>query len=751
MRPAGHDWRRTHAVVVAVEQYATRGEGWDLDGPANDAARMMRWLRGRGVPEDHMHLLASPLERNEGLLAEFTGVRRSTADRMHVRRVFQDELRALDVDWLWVYWAGHGIQAAHNRWSLLYPESRDGDPQGADAENLISLLRTDRLPARAAQRAVVVLDACRTTLKPGEQAHAADPDTLTNRTEANVERPLFVMRASRPGQAAKSVHGVGLFTSKLMDELEAGSRRDPAAAPDLDRVWQGIRSHFDELAERDGAGQVPTALCRNWTSDEDYAPRRLPAAAKPPAERNPARDGLALLVRAALADDGPALARVARKLGTHLAAPLPCEPAEIDAVTLVDWARTRPHGIATLIHLLAAAPCGLEPADLVSMKADGRRLAPDRWLLCAEYDTLMALLEAQPEEVAREFTEAARKEAVGTDLTATAPREVVDALEALLPDLPRLPRLLGTVERAAAAAGDGPYAEALRQWSDACARRLDAALPAVLADRRATLAEQAAAAGTADERVQIRLSAPSGPAGHRTYQVWTHGASGAESVEVRDTPVAPAAIERAVDTLLARHGRVNSTPVEFFLDARDLELDVHRWQIGSDGPFERSLGAEFPVAVRCTEHRRPQQEHLWRGRWEQVAHARTGDLHWLPGDLPTMKAAHGLVSAREDAPGVVVTAHGSAAGSAAPRTDVFTACVFGGVPVMVWCGHGEPDRAAEELKNLLTDCPLPELPARLRRLRADCDGDDTHPRGGLALLWDDPERQLPPRLDLSAP
>lgn len=750
MRPPGHDWRRTHAVVVAVEQYASRGDGWDLDGPASDAARMMRWLRGRGVPEDHMHLLASPLERNEGLLAEFTGVRRTTADRMYVRRVFQDELRKLDGDWLWVYWAGHGVQAGHNRWSLLYPESRDGDPQGADAESLISLLRTDRLPARAAERAVVVLDVCRTTLKPGEQAQASDPDPLTNRTEANVARPLFVMRASRPGEAAKSVHGAGLFTSKLMDELEAGSRRDPAAAPDLDGVWGRVRGHFKALEARDGAGQVPTVLCRNWESDDDYAPRRLPVAETPATGRNPARDGLALLVRSVLADDGPALDRIAYGLGAELGTPLPCELSDVDAATLVDWALSSPHGVPTLIHLLVASERGVEPADLAAMKAERHRLAPGRWLLCGEYDALVALLDAQPVEVTREFADAARKEAVGTDLTVTAPREVVDALESLLPDLPRLPRLLGTVERAAATAGDPAYAEALRQWSEACARRLGGDLPGVLTARRDTLTEQAAAAGAgaADERVQIRLSAPSGRAGHRTYQVWTHGASGAESVEVRDTAVEPAVIERAVDTLLARHGRAHTTPVEFFLDARDLELDVHRWKIGADGPFTRSLGAEFPVAVRCTEHRSSRREHLWLGRWEQVARARTGDLHWLPSDLPTMTAAHGCVSAREDAPGVVVA---TASPSAAPRTDVFTACVFGGVPVIVWCGHDEPERGAEELKDLLTDCRLADLPARLRRLRAECDGDDTHPRGGLALLWDDPERQLPRRLDLSAP
>lgn len=176
-----HDWQRTHAVIVAVEAYADRA--WNISGPASDAARMMRWLRARGVPENGMHLLASPLEQNKGILADFTGVKRSTADRAHVRRVFREELSKLEVDWLWVYWAGHGLKAGGNRWSLLYPDTRTGDPLGVDAENLVSLLRTAHLPALRPERVTMVIDACQSTLSAGQQARALAPETIAAHPE----------------------------------------------------------------------------------------------------------------------------------------------------------------------------------------------------------------------------------------------------------------------------------------------------------------------------------------------------------------------------------------------------------------------------------------------------------------------------------------------------------------------------------------------------------------------------------------
>ncbi|MGC5399658.1 caspase family protein [Streptomyces sp. DT20] len=751
MRPPQHDWRRTHAVVVAVEEYAG-GADWELSGPANDAARMVQWLLDRGVPQRQVHLLASPLARNEGLLARYTDVRRSTADRVHVHRVFQDELRNLDVDWLWVYWAGHGVQAGGNRWSLLYPESRTGHPQGVDADNLTSLLRTECLPARGVERAVVIIDACRTTLPPREHARALTPDTIATEAETNTDRPVFLLRAVAPGEAAKNRADAGLFTSTLMDALEAGSRDDPQAAPDLDRAWTRVKAEFNRLREVEGTGQTPTALRRNWGNNEDDAPQAAPGPPPPEGQRH-VRSRMALLVGAALIDDRAATARVAAGLGVELRTGLPCAPDRLDAKALVDWALIRPRGIATLLHLLAPRLAGASKEDKEALRHTSLELDRGHWLLCSEYDALVGLFTSQPAEVTRGFARAARQEQVNAVIEATEPRDVVDHLEDLslpVPGESRLPRLLGAVERAAAAAGDGPYATELRDWSMKCASRLGGVLPDILVNRRGELMERAAAdaAGggheAAEGQVQIRLS-PSGPGGRRTYQVWSHGPAGVESVETQDVPVAAADVRLAVDAILTRYGRVHSTLVEFFLEAADLELDVHRWRIGADDPVKRSLGTDFPVVVRCTEHRRPTQQHLWLRRWERVATARSDDLHWLPDDLDSVTAAHGCVSAREDAPGVVVP------GAAHHREAVFTACLFGGVPVMLWRGGSEIEGGEEELKSVLTGCSLHELPGKLRRIRAECDVDEQLPGSRLALLWDDPGRPLPQRLDLSAP
>lgn len=742
MRPP-HDWERTHAVIVAVESYAG-GPEWDLPGPANDAARMMRWLQARGVPESRMHLLASPLVENEGILASFPGVQRSTADRAHVRRVFQEELRNIDVDWLWVYWAGHGIQAAGNRWSLLYPDTRTGDPLGVDAENLVSLLRTAHLPARRPERVTVVIDACRSALSVGEHARAQPPELITTLPE-NGSRRVFLMRAARPGEAAKNRERAGLFTSCLMDRLEAGSQLDSTAAPDLVRVWGEVSAEFDRMNSAAGGGQTPTVFLRDWDDNEiSYTPRRPPDALTP--QQHLERDRLVLQVEARIAGDPAAAARLAAAVSAETGSPMPCSAGELNGERIVDWCRIRAHGVGTLIHLLAEQTEG-GAADAGVMWRGALNLTRGRWLLCGEYDALSGLLAGASPDVARALAVAAGEEAVGAVLSDTGTQDLIDHLEELSVDPPRLPRLLGAVERLAAAVTE-PLAGHLRDWTSRCAGRLGAARLSVLHARRAELAELTArgeAGPPHDDRIQIRLSAPTGTSGHRTFQAWSQGRSGGESLATHDVPLPRAEIQRAVDKVLTRHGTAHLTRVEFFLDAADLELDVHRWKIGADEPVVRSIGTDFPVVVRCSEHRLLQREHLWQRRWKQVAGASTDDLHRLSTDLATVTAVHGFLSTREDLPGVVVSAVGNS------RAEAFTACLFGGVPVMVWRNGHETEGAEAELGSLLESGSLRSLPDTLRRLRAGCDVEELSPGGRLALLWDDPECPLPRPLDLAAP
>ncbi|WP_149183205.1 caspase family protein [Streptomyces sp. TRM49041] len=728
------DWSRAHAVVVAIEQYAG-GRDWELSGPANDAARLLRWFTDRGMPQEQIRLLASPLERNEGLLAPFPRVDRRPADRGTLRRVFQDELSALAGEWLWIYWAGHGVQAQGNRWSLLYPESRTGDPLGLDADNLVSLLRTEHLPVRDLPRATVIIDACRTALPARDHAHSTPPDLLTHSPETNRDRRIFVMRASQSGTAAKNRDGSGLFTSRLLDRLEETTRH--GLPVDLDDTWSSLRADFARLHATGAARQIPTVHVVNWEENAyEYIPLSLP---EDPAQRR-ARAELTLATKAVLEGVGASAHRVAKRLCEELDAVPPAAEGDVHVADMVAWALTSPHGVPTLIHLLTLERG--EMMDRDEMRRASLSLAPDRWLLCSEYHELLRLLTDESPTVHQRFAEAARQAVPGIDLPDATPAVVVDELEARLLDPGRLPQLLRAVEHTAAAL-PGRIAPALRSWSLRCAERID--MKAVLLDRRAEAEEQAerAPAGATDS-VQISVSSGSGPDAKRTYQVWTRGRHGTELLAVEDSPRELPAVIREVDTLLSRHATARQTLVEFFLAPTDLELQVHRWEIGAAGPVERSIGTDFPVVVRCAEHR-SFNEPLWRERWSRVASAGTADLHWLPGHLRNTRQVYGELQAREEAPGVVVTAPPEA------RAEVFTACLFGGVPVMLWNGGAEQPVGREQLETLVADRLLEELPGELRRLRSACDADDDHPGRHLALLWDNPERPLPPRLDLSAP
>ncbi|MBI0382862.1 caspase family protein, partial [Streptomyces albiflaviniger] len=206
-----HDWRRTHAVIVAVEQYSG-GDGWTLDGPVNDALAMRTWLTGLGVPAENIRLLASPTEGNKAAV-EAADRDYRPADGPTIRQVFMEELRSLDADRLWIYWAGHGVQAPGGRWSLLYPEARDRDMRGLDALNLMTLLRTEHLPKRGVDRVTVIIDACWQALPLRAHMMVPKPDEPATKPEINNAREIYWMRACQPGAVSKNQQGAGLFTS----------------------------------------------------------------------------------------------------------------------------------------------------------------------------------------------------------------------------------------------------------------------------------------------------------------------------------------------------------------------------------------------------------------------------------------------------------------------------------------------------------------------------------------------------------
>ncbi|MFI8516910.1 caspase family protein [Streptomyces sp. NPDC085481] len=728
------DLSDAHAVVVAIEEYADGGD-WQLDGPAADAARMMGWLVRRGMPEENIVLLASPLARNALNFAEFTRVDQRTADRATIRQVFREELRELPGDWLWVYWAGHGLIMGENKWGLLYPESRANDLDAVDAENLLSLLNTAHLPARRVRRATVIIDACRSALPPRMHVHARRPEPIAEESLTDVERKVFLMRAAQLGSVAKNPGGAGLFTSNLLGVLEEHGRAD--APIDLDAAWLALRARFEELRDAGDTPQLPTLYARNWDEKEDH----LDLVPRETGERRRGRRLLARAVRTVLDGGTVSAARIAQGLEEQLGTE---PPAGEDAEGLADWALTSAHGPATLLHLLAeAAPAAMGAYEWQELAVT---VSLDHWMLCREYDELVRLLVDEPAPVHKVFADTARH-VVGLVLDSDRPVHVMDELEARRVGPQQLPPLLRTVEHTAAALRPAPLAERLRDWSLRCARRLG--VEQALVERRVEAEKSVAPQGDggrgpeADDCVQIRLSRVAGE--RWTYRMWTRGPDGtADLLAAGDTSQDLDAVERHVDALLVRYARPGRTRVEFFLDAKDLELAVHRWHIGAGQPVRRAIGIEFDVVVRCADQRFESHDHLWRDRWTRVGAADTGDLHWPSAAADPAKVYAELLN-RDDAPGIVLTTPAGARGA------VLTVCVFGGAPVVFWHGGREEDGGREQLRRLLAAGALADLPAALRRLRAHDAAQDDHPGSHLALLWDDPDRRLPPSLPLSAP
>ncbi|MFJ1994368.1 VMAP-C domain-containing protein [Streptomyces asiaticus] len=740
MTAVAHDWRRTHAVIVAVEQY-NGSDALNLDGPVQDAIGMRKWLTGRGVPPENIQLLASPIERNRAAL-EAVHPDYRPAERADVRKVFRDGLREIDGDWLWIYWAGHGVQARDGRWSLLFPETTDGDLQGLDADSLVTLARTEHLPWDAVDRVTVVIDACRRALPLHLHELAEPPQPLTTEPQTRSERPVFWMRACQAGAVAMEQEGAGRFTSVLLRQLEAAG--GAGAALDLDQVGKAVGDEFAQLREAGSSRQYPTMHVINWEQQERTVRLGPPAPPLDPEKRR-FRETLVWEVSGLLGvDPAGSAARVAARLCEQFTTAPPVTRS-LSAEELVDWALENPHGTVTLLaELSAQAPVRTEIRKAC-------HLLQNQWLTHAEYAELAGLLERLGQRGRCDLAEEARALFGLADLPFQDPARLADALEELLPKPDRLPQLLRVVERFAAV-DDGPVAADLRSWSLRCAERLG--LKGQLMERRGEAmeyAEAVKAAGLAQDQgvspsgrsIQIRLHSSSGPGQRRRYEVWTRRGEDVHALAKVDTPASLDEIQGGLEALLTAQTYAPDTLLEFFVSATDLELAVHQWQFAR--PVKRHLGTDYPVVMRCTEFREPQRHDLWKRRWNRVGTAGTQELRWLPGHMDCGEV-YRVVQQSMDTPGALTTTPSRG------RADLFNACLFGGVPVLIWHGEAEPSIAEDEIRELLgAERPLRSLPQRLRELRSDSDPYKSHHGRHMALLWDDPHRPLPDQLDLSAP
>lgn len=240
---------RTYAVLVGVERYAA-GPGWDIDGPAADAARFASWLRSCQVPASQIFLLASALPANTDKLTA-TGLTVRPADRETVHTVLTRELRTRQSDLLFVYWGGHGVIDQDGRRLLFYADATEADKRNLDIDSLLRSLASEFFPYHPRQ--LLIVDACQ---------GLADAERWTYRLPAEMfpagrrrasGREQHLLLAASPGQRAANLDRsqTGVFTSAVLDEL--GEKWPPDGA----RLAESLDRRFRSGAGSDREHQNP--------------------------------------------------------------------------------------------------------------------------------------------------------------------------------------------------------------------------------------------------------------------------------------------------------------------------------------------------------------------------------------------------------------------------------------------------------------------------------------------------------------
>ncbi|MFE2424426.1 caspase family protein [Streptomyces hokutonensis] len=756
----GIDPRRTHALVVAVEEY--EDEEWNVSGPYADACAFISWLvDGCGVPDTNITLFASPLPasrpgaQDPPVLPAGLLTRQREASSAVVSRHLQEGMEHLETDLLWVFWSGHGLIDASGSHVLVLSDSTVRTKRVIDVDALQLALQSQRVGVRrgaGVPKIAVAVNACQN--QPREDC-ISKVEVGVQQTSVT-ERGMFIMHACSTGQQARIAPrgtripggAASLFPQTLLKYLDDGTRR---VLPDLHQVSDRVDAEFEVLRKKRLTRQQPGLLRRNWEGRTTASGEFL---VPPTAEESQ----LATLLETVL-PDGSAREACAAQLKRRLpiVVPVSVGAAEPTAQQIVTAAARTPHGVPTLLDLLAVLPQARTGDDtLREIQEAGWQLRPNEFLTGEEHAQLMALLAAaglpDPRTAAlydrrlRHHVAAARDEdALLRSLEAAGCRRDSGAIPPLL----RFTSLVAA-EAGVHAGTDG----GLAAWGSHVARRTGHTT--VLAAQFAAARKEAARRRSDKAWLLIRLhvddpEALTGAARY-THSAWLVDSAnphpqalpcpaGRRFAPWRHTQLALAElIEPLLD--LRREGAEDRVDlaVEFFLPHSQLELQVERIPVCHRGVDNVALGQLATVVVRCAGRRRTS----WDRRWKACHRIELpGTHHWLrhdADDLPALKTAlnkNPLVGCVE------------LWGTGAEFTPALMYCAEVGVPVMAWHRRVDGVRPDDDLADLRVLHPR-QLPEEVRQLRGEADEPAVCGKNHLVLLWDDPGR-LPPRIRPRAP
>lgn len=234
---------KTWAIVAGVEKYEA-GKDWNLNGPVNDAARFVRWLRGRGVPAGQILLHLSPLDDNQEIarcLNEDPDISVGVlpANEQAIKDSF-DRVHGQTGEMFYVFLGGHGAIHRDER-LFFYSEARPDRLENLNLDQVINALRTDHYSGFCNQ--AIFIDACAGFF---DASRAPRAEFARGNPAMGVSQ--FVFHAAADGQPAfnDNIERTGYFSSAILDVLEndygAGNE-----LPDFDRIAAGIKERFSSL------------------------------------------------------------------------------------------------------------------------------------------------------------------------------------------------------------------------------------------------------------------------------------------------------------------------------------------------------------------------------------------------------------------------------------------------------------------------------------------------------------------------
>ncbi len=367
--------QRTYALVVGIERYEA-GAAWDLDGPAQDAARFTSWLASRGVPADQMLVFLSPLDDQPPGVPLPAGVTASPARHEPVTEAIKRILPGWRGDMLWLFWAGHGVLTRDDGLRLFYADASAEDKRNLNLNSLLTALRSDRYPGLPRQ--VGVVDACQTYAERMQLATTLPNETLP------YGQPLpgheqFVLYAASPGQVAINLGSVkaGLFSQAVMEELSGpDGNRWP---PEMDNVAASLDRRFVELRAAGHTGQTPTSFrWRPWTGGERVLGDTVPesagtaAAVRRPPSGEALRELVERLLDLSVIADPVSRANIVRRLRKGLATSIPYDSASRPhVVNIIMRCLDYPGGLAELMEAVKLYADPKDPALREAEQAAG--------------------------------------------------------------------------------------------------------------------------------------------------------------------------------------------------------------------------------------------------------------------------------------------------------------------------------------------------------------------------------------------